>query len=93
MRVLLIIGLIAALNCSVVRGVETIFCIVTNKNLVDFVIKATALFESKKYKGIPDLVLANLSTLYNAVTLCLDNEDNLLLRSKLEKITPPPMSK
>ena len=87
MRVLLIICLIAALNCSVI---DTVVCIASNPKVSNFLVKAIELVKEKNFKELPNLLLSNFSNLYEAVTGCLDTEDDVVLKRNPDEIPPPP---
>ena len=86
MRALVIICLIAALNCNFI---DTVICIASNPKVSGFLVKVFELIKEKNLNELPSLLIANFSNLYQAVTECLNTEDDVILKSKPEELIPP----
>ena len=83
MKVILILCLLATLNCDII---STALCLLGNEKIRTFAIEVISKIKNKEWDNLPFLVIANFSSLKNAVVSCISpKEEEVILKEDKDR--------
>ena len=83
MKVILILCLLATLNCDII---STALCLLGNEKIRTFAIEVISKIKNKEWDDLPFLVIANFSSLKNAVVSCISpKEEEIILKEEKDR--------
>ena len=84
MKVILILCLLATLNCDII---STALCLLGNEKIRTFAIEVISKIKNKEWDDLPFLVIANFSSLKNAVVSCISpKEEEVILKDEYDRL-------
>ena len=72
MKAILILCLLATLNCDIL---STVFCLIRNEKVKTFATEVISKIKKKEWSTLPTLIFSNFNQLKDAVVSCIGQEE------------------
>ena len=83
MKAILILCLLATLNCDII---STALWLLGNEKIRTFAIEVISKIKNKEWDNLPFLVIANFSSLKNAIVSCISpKEEEIILKEEKDR--------